>query len=198
MSASGSAHGTVKEIEYAEFVLRLDLSQQILRLDIDQPVEDTEPALLPTLPCSADMLSAAVLAQKAKQVDDSLYAAVELAAQRGLGNFPSKAALFNAWADAALSAGEHGEAAQVLFAACELGGLKSLNLPGDVARSVQEAITQFRNNKVRSLPLGFYSEDEELTRIFSQDRMLMTELADHEAADALASILTNSGLNSSY
>jgi hypothetical protein len=42
------------------------------------------------------LVSGSMLAQKAKQFDDGLYAAVELAAQQGAGPFAGKAAMLRA------------------------------------------------------------------------------------------------------
>ena len=54
---------------------------------------------------SGAFVSASVLAQKAKQFDDGLYAAVDLAAQSGAGKFPGKAEMLGRLARASGSGG---------------------------------------------------------------------------------------------
>ncbi|MBV8658396.1 MAG: hypothetical protein JO142_11280, partial [Burkholderiales bacterium] len=81
-------------------VIRLDVTQQIISVSMPDPIVygsgsgSSETRLLSALPRQADnaTVSAAVLLQKAKQFDDGLYAAVEIATEQGLGNFPGKAA----------------------------------------------------------------------------------------------------------
>src|SRR5579872_3272082 len=113
-----------REIQAGDWRVRLDISRQVLTLETNeyrrQPSE-----LRPTLPCSEDgPVSAATLLLKAKQFDDGLYAAVELAAQSGAGRFTGKAKLLHALATA--STADLGEvdraAARLIFAACELSG----------------------------------------------------------------------------
>src|SRR5262249_11557943 len=68
--------------------------------------------------------SAALLAQKAKQFDDGLYAAVELAAQQGGGQITGKVALLNRLAKV-LAPGQPaaGDPRLIVLAAARLGGL---------------------------------------------------------------------------
>jgi hypothetical protein len=173
--------------------LRLDLEPQVLELDAPEIALYREPELAPCPSADGSFVSASVLAQKAKQFDDALYASVELAAQAG-----GKAAFLRAWADAALAAQVHGEAASVLYAACELGGA-ARDLPPAVAAEVARTITAFRAEPRRCTPLGFYSQSSALSAIFCQDRMLMGELTDPAAADALATLLSaDAGLGAAY
>src|SRR3712207_4605764 len=102
-----------REVHADGWCVRLDLARQVLRLEVPEPVADwhrgrKKPAgtpLLPVLPhAKGGPVSAATLLLKAKQLDDGLYAAVELAAQRGSGRFTGKATLLRSVA-ATLAAG---------------------------------------------------------------------------------------------
>lgn len=73
------AEAVVREVRHEGGVLRLDLRPQMLSVEADEPLAQTPPA------DSSGFVSAATLLFKAKQVDDGLLAAVELAAQRGAG-----------------------------------------------------------------------------------------------------------------
>jgi hypothetical protein len=115
---------------------------------------------------------------------------VDVAVQRGLGAVTAKSELLRRWGQAALDSGEHGEAACLVLAACELGGTR-FALPAEVAASVADIIRAFLADAGRSQPLGFYTRTEELASIFRQDRLLMTLLSDDPAADRAAALLRN-------
>ena len=94
-----------REVHADGWCVRLDLSRQVLGLEVPEFVfgwrpegEQAQP-LLPTPPAADDgPVSAATLLLKAKQFDDGLYAAVELAAQQGAGRFAGKASLLRSLA----------------------------------------------------------------------------------------------------
>jgi hypothetical protein len=95
----------IREVHADGWCVRLDLSRQVLGMEVPEFVlswhPEGEPAdpLLPTPPASDNgPVQAATLLLKAKQFDDGLYAAVELAAQRGAGRFAGKAALLRSLA----------------------------------------------------------------------------------------------------
>ena len=125
---------SLREVQAGDWCVRLDLGRQVLRLEVPDAIVDWNSGrsktaglpLLPTLPMTADgPVSAATLLLKAKQFDDGLYAAVELAAQRGAGRFAGKATLLRSLA-ATLTTGlpETGvDAATAIHAACELCGV---------------------------------------------------------------------------
>ncbi len=180
----------IRELVENGVAVKLDLSQQILDLDAPEDERYQEPELSPTPAASStSLVSASVLSQKAKQFDDALYAAVDVAVQRGLGACPSKLELLRSWAKAALNAREHGEAACLLFGACDLGGAR-LSLPPEVSARVDDAVKQFLADEGRSAPLGFYTQTERLKAIFRQDRLLMTEPRDPASSDALARLVS--------
>jgi hypothetical protein len=166
-----------REVRNDDWCVRLDLDPQVLRLEIPEAVvsfdargaEDSP--LSPTLPRShAGPVSAATLLLKAKQFDDGLYAAVELAAQ------PNKAALLASLAEALASAtGPDPAAAALVFGACELGGLP-VRSPAGVEPAVRTAVEAFLGEGRLSKPLGFYTWTPQLEAVFRQDRFLQQPL----------------------
>jgi hypothetical protein len=146
------------------FGVELDLSRQVLWLSLP-PQRAGENDDEPLAPCAeraaSGFTSASALFVKAKLFDEGLYAAVELAAQRGAGRFMGKANLLAALV---------GEAPQIA-AAASLGGLQ-VAVDSD-ARRVRDAFL------ARSLakPIGFYTWSDALRRLFRQDRLLEDELA---------------------
>jgi hypothetical protein len=130
-------------------------------------------------------VSAATLLLKAKQFDDGLYAAVELAAQRGAGRFAGKATLLRSLA-ATLTTGlpDTGvDAATAIHAACQLGGVP-VAVPEPIVEAVRTAKSAFLGDKPLSQPLSFYTWTPELSAIFRQNRFLQQPL-EPETAEAL-------------
>ena len=93
--------GTViREFDTQGFHVRVDRSRQVIAVNVPEErgfargdaAQREEAPVAPTLSDSGAFVSASVLAQKAKQFDDGLYAAVDLAAQNGSGEFPGKSA----------------------------------------------------------------------------------------------------------
>jgi hypothetical protein len=187
---SGSAIKTIKVSDFRgqhSYTLTLDLSGQVLRLDIPKDLEFGLEKVSRAAPLRRsfselkglqDFMSAAALAYKAKQFDDGLFAAVELAANSGTGNFPAKRDLLDKMIKALSQGDLEGEglqAASILTAAAQLGGLR-VAMPEALARSAAKLKKEFLSDPSRSKPLGFYTWNEDLTRIFQQDRMLQTEM----------------------
>ncbi len=187
-----------REVHVDGWCVRLDLSRQVLRLDVPEADGDWHshgrkaagPPLSPVLPQASDgPVSAAALLLKAKQFDDGLYAAVDLAAQQGLGRFPGKASLLRSLAATlADSSTEPGQAAAALIhAACRLGGLP-VPVSEPIEEAVRTAVADFLGDESKSKPLGFYTWTPGLTAIFRQDRFLQQPL-DPSPADDLARAL---------
>jgi hypothetical protein len=132
-----------------------------------------EPAVLPTLPRDgATFVSAAVLAQKAKQFDDGLYAAVEEAFE--VGDDGKREMLRRIRARLA-AAGARDRGAEVVEAAARLGAVPG-NGPDGIEAAVVGRLAEFEGDAKRSKTIGFYPWPDELKRVFRQDRMLQTEL----------------------
>jgi hypothetical protein len=170
----------VREVLAQGWRIRLDLAPQVLRLDIAEPMDlgrGREPVLARTLPRDGGFVSAAALLLKAKQFDDGLYAAVELAAQAGMGHFGSKAGLLVTLAEtmASRTAVADAEVRSLIFGACQLGSLP-VQTPADVQGIVRTKIDEFLDDELRSKPLGFYTWNPELESLFRQDRLLQSQL----------------------
>jgi hypothetical protein len=130
--------------------------------------------------------SAAVLVQKAKQFDDGLYAAVELAVQDGLGPVTGKRAWLARLA-AKVNAEQGGVPLAHLYAASELGGGDAA-APGSLKRAVASERAAFLADEKRSKPLGFYTWNKDLQSIFQQDRLLQSPLRAGEHGAGLAAV----------
>jgi hypothetical protein len=130
--------------------------------------------------------SAAVLIQKAKQFDDGLYAAVELAMQDGLGPVTGKRAWLARLA-AKVNAEQGGVPLAQLYAASELGGGDAA-IPGSLKRGMASERAAFLADEKRSKPLGFYTWNKDLASIFQQDRILQTALPAGEHAAGIATV----------
>jgi hypothetical protein len=177
----------IREFTDQNHRIQLDLSQQVLGLDIPEWLAE-EDRLLPTLPKRrfAGFVSAAALAMKAKQFDDGLYAATELAAQNGAGRYPGKVLLLRTLASnlAEETPANAAELLAVLCGACELGGLK-VAVPRSLEAEVKETVADFLRNELRSKPIGFYTWTRDLESIFRQDRMLQGPLRNEQGIRAL-------------
>ncbi len=185
----------MKEILVEGFTVRLDFAPAVVRINVpedrgDFPEGDRSPREAPLSPTlegltGGGMLSAAVLAAKAKALDDRLLAAAEIGAEEGLGRFPAKARLLAEVAEA-LAGAPPSAAAEVLLAAGVLGRGGSFSVPASLRTAVEGRIAAFLADRLRSQPIGFYGRDARLARIFRQDRMLQTPLEGKAGIEALA------------
>jgi hypothetical protein len=188
----------IREFTDDGYDIQLDVSQQVLGLDIPEEARwsNEERPLLPTLPrrFPSGFVSAAALALKAKQFDDGLYAAAELAAQNGAGCFPGKVLWLTTLArNLAEAASPHTtEVLAILCGACELAG-RSIAVPQSAAAAVQETVAAFLMDELRSKPIGFYTWTRELENIFRQDRLLQSPLNDRAGIQALVQALNADG-----
>lgn len=179
----------VRDVKVGEYVVRLDLSGQVVRVSVPEDRdygarrEVVDAPILPTL-AAADtgtLASAAVLAAKAKAFDDGLYAAAELAAE------PAKAGLLASLAGALRQAGTS-PALDVLFAGARLAN-SGQPLTAEQSASALARTQEFLADPLRSKPIGFYTWSEDLARIFRQDRMLQTELVGQAGIRAIVQAL---------
>ncbi len=180
---------------------RLNASAAVLRLDVALTRPDQEPGLLTLYPSYAAAVAAVrgrhgdevlpsvnLLDGKAKQFDDGLYAALDLAYYEGLDN------ALRAHVDLVRrmheKAGKDSPAAPFLAAALELAGVPAE--AADAARK-DEYLRQFRANAVASKPIGFYTWNERLGNCFRFLRFLQREFGPGELAvpAALAKVLAD-------
>jgi hypothetical protein len=167
---------SIREVREGDWCVRLDQTSQVLTVETSD--DDDSDSLLPTLPSTRDgAVSAAALLLKGKHFDDGLMAAVELAAQHGMGPFRGKAALLRALAANLADPFDEAErtAASTLFAACELGGL-AMSTPPTLVADSRVLTERFLGDEGRSKPISFYTWTPELSAIFRQDRFLQGEL----------------------
>ncbi len=189
-----------RELDHEGFHVTLNLRRQVLALSIaedrDPRAEITsEPVLRPS-PFEVDdpsaFVSGSMLFQKAKQFDDGLVAAVELAAQSGLGELGSKREMLATVGRGLLEQlgpePVEGNVPDVILAACRLGDVP-IEVPGAYADRVAAEISRFLDEATRSRPLGVYDWSDDLRAIFRQDRQLQAELIGHDGVDALARAL---------
>ena len=184
-----------RDVEDQGYRVHLDLDPQVLSVAIPQDrafgesFNPIEAPISPTLAgAGGGIISGSLLAQKAKQFDDGLYAAVELAAQRGAGTFAGKAALLHQLTLGMVSGNVKpvsGNAAVVLSTACRLGKIP-VRLPAFLEEAVASSEREFLANPLRSKPLGFYTWSAALTDIYRQDRMLQNELKGASGIERLA------------
>jgi hypothetical protein len=197
-----------RDVEDQGYRVRLDLGPQVLSVLIpeDRGYGNSQGAqeapISPTLAGGrGKLVSASMLAQKAKQFDDGLYAAVELAAQHGAGPFAGKEALLRDVAARLISvtdAQDESNAATVLLAACRIGKLP-VQIPAALESVVALEEKAFLADPLRSKPLGFYTWSAALSDIYRQDRMLQTELKDAGGIMRLAAAITaDPGSKSTY
>ncbi|MGF1579230.1 MAG: hypothetical protein ACFCD0_07685 [Gemmataceae bacterium] len=160
----------LRKLEVDGYSVKLNLSHQILSLVMPETPHEQR-SLLPTLP-KHRFPSAATLLFKAKQFDDGLVAAIELAVQQGVGKFPSKARLLLSLAQKLASAPTDTQinALAILAAACELGGIPVSELP--VLPEAVSIVSHFRRDTNQSKPISFYTWNEQLKTLFQQDRLL--------------------------
>lgn len=127
-----------------------------------------------------EFASAGALAQKAKQFDDGLMAAIQLAAQSGHGSFLGKSPLLERLAQQ-LAAQRSGK---VVLAACVLGKIP-VTIPAANKRAVDATVAEFLADPFRSKPIAFYTWNQNLSALFQQDRMLQSDLTADPDTDAL-------------
>eukprot|EP00727_Mastigamoeba_balamuthi_P007678 m51a1_g3530 hypothetical protein (561) ;mRNA; f:942107-944084 len=168
---------------------RFDMSPQVLALSLarsggpDAPVQPLARLLQapgsprPFVPC-------AVVAHKAKQLDDGLLAAVEVALQRS--GAKALRAVLTAIADALEAACPR--AAAVADAARQLGGGPAVR---ESLRAAAAPILERWEKAPEAQPLGFYTWSAELRQVWRQDRFLQQDLVQPTAlglspADAAA------------
>lgn len=126
-----------------------------------------------------------------KQLDDQLYAGVELAVQRGLDPTlePKRSILSESLTVLAAHRSPGADQALVVIAAAlEVGGAKAA-VPADLAAAVEAEKAAFASNAKLSKPIGFYTWSAELKAIWEQDRLLQQELPSAASACAFAAAI---------
>ena len=200
---SGSA--PVGEVKAGESEITLDISRQVLSLEVPEEreysrgTETEEATLYPSFSeagADASFTPAAALALKAKQFDDGLYACVEIAADSGLDQFPGRRQFLLSLLQG-VSEANNRAAATFLTAAAHLGGLHP-SVSEEVASQAQTIQSRFLADELRSKPLGFYTWNQDLVRIFQRDRLLQSPLSEDAARSVSETLAKNDELFKSY
>jgi hypothetical protein len=191
----------IRDVIDEGWCVRLDLSAQRLRIDVPEHEHDIsawqadEAPLVPVLSLKpGDTVSASALLLKAKQFDDGLYAAVELAAQDGCGRFRGKATLLRSLVSKLADSPSVGA---FVLAACRLGEIETPAASEQHVRA-KEIVAKFRSNPLLSKPLGFYTWSPKLDSIFRQDRLLQQPLLSPDADTILRTLHASQGLFEAY
>jgi hypothetical protein len=162
-----------------------------------KPLPDEPRAYKHLQNAGGQFLSAAMLVQKAKQFDDGLYAAAELAAEEGHGEMPAKSQLLREW-PAKVDPAAGGKGLTVLLGAGQLGGVGG-EIPAAQKKAVAALLAAFNADEKRSKPLGFYTWSKALESIFHQDRLLQTPLESEGDVESISHALqTNPELRDNY
>lgn len=166
----------------------VNASAAVIRLDCPPIKPDVEQSLLilrrsyqeaiREAPRGRNVLpSANLLDGAAKQFDDGLYAAVDLACYRGeLGLSRAAPDLVQA-AFTKLAAGS--PARPFLAAALELGG-RAVPLEPEEEKKRQDLLARFEADQARSKPIGFYQWTPQLTQVWRFYRFLQEEFGQDE------------------
>jgi hypothetical protein len=188
----------------------LNASAAVTRLDcpILRPDQDAE--LLALRPSYAKAVEAAKLAGAtllpsanlldgaAKQFDDGLYAAVDLACYEGrLGTGPPAPKFIRAVFD---KLPKNSPARPFLAAALELAG-ETVELTAAEADERESLLREFQGNPTRSKPISFYTWTPQLGRVWRFYRFLQREFGDQELAvpgDVAAVLKNNPDLLAQY
>jgi len=165
-------------------IMGADRLREAVMADEDDPVlcgtfrEAAQDAVYPVLPVLE------MFGQQAKLLNDGLYAALELRLEAPVGDrWPGKQAflleLSRALAEDAAEARSGSrraseDAAVFVGTAYLLGGGEASDLPSpDLHARMREQRSEFERNPLRAKPVGFYTWNDELARIFTRDRALM-------------------------
>lgn len=186
-----SSTAATRVVRAEGYEVTLDISSQVLQLAVQQSGKypggtELAPSLAGLGLNDSEFAPAAALALKAKQFDDGLYAAVEVAADAGLNHFPDRNAFLLGMLKV-LANGSNRQAQAILTAAAQLAGVLPQVSP-EVATEAARLEQGFLANELQSKVIGFYTWSEELQRVFQRDRMLQTTL-DRKTAQAYATVL---------
>jgi hypothetical protein len=201
----------VRNVEKHGCKISVDLTPQVLRLEVPEDEEwtrtgGTGKSMKPVTPSAtlapsrSDFVSAATLLLKAKQFDDGLYAAVELACQRGCTGFEGKKFLLQqlcAAAGAATGNEKQDKVSAVLHAATRLGGGSS-QVPAELQPLCNQFLEDVLADEKLAKPISFYTWSSELQQIWQQDRALQLPLVGAGVGALLAALRNDPALKRIY
>jgi len=169
----------------------LNASAAVIRLDCPMIIPNRDREMLVLRPSYADAITAAkacglnllpsanTLDGAAKQFDDGLYAALDLACFRGeIGLAPAAPV----WAAAVLQRlPKQSTARPFLAAALELAG-KTFDLAAAEKQESDRWLAQFERNQAASKPISFYTWTPELKQVWRFFRFLQHEFTEDDLA----------------
>ena len=197
LGGAQAVNSNIRIIHEQGLEIKLDLSTQVLGLDILDDREDkdwgelkgplsfqeVEADLFPTIKSirkgGTDFVSASILVAKAKQFDDGLFAVVEYLCQKGTENFVSKRKLLQRVSESLKELSKEQEIHKkslnycrgFIVAAANLGG-QQIAETKEVQIQAEQIKSDFLSNQLQSEPIGFYTWTKDLSKIFQQDRLL--------------------------
>ncbi len=185
----------------------VNASSAVLKLDPPMLRPDEDAALLVLRPSYAEAIAAApswlkvlpsinLIDGKAKQFDDGMLAAIDVACYRGwYSRLASDVALVKRLQE---RVGPEEAASPFLAAGLKIAGVDvSTARPDQVSAWLQ----RFESSPRASKPLGFYTWSEELTRVFRFRRFLQQPLGDEDASlinDLARALGSDAGLREDY
>lgn len=192
--------------------VRTNYSDKRFRFDISPHRDDAELASTAQLHASHALAIAAradveravpsvqTVTTYAKQLDDTIYAGVEHAAQDGLGATvaPKREILTGALQHLLAQRDPARDLASAyVTAALRLGGA-TVELPADLEPRVAAIVAEFTADASLSKPIGFYTWSEPLRAIWKQDRLLQTPLEAASACALAAALAADPGRRARY
>ena len=201
LGGAQAVNSNIRIIRQQALEIKLDLSTQVLGLDIIDDREDKdwgelegplpfqkiEADLFPTIKSirrdGTDFVSASILVAKAKQFDDGLLAVVEYLCQEGTKSFVSKRELLQRVAESLKVLAKEKEIDKkslnycrgFIIAAANIGG-QQLAETKEVQIQAEQIKSDFLSNQPQSEPIGFYTWTKDLSKIFQQDRLLQKNI----------------------
>ena len=211
LGGAQAVNSNIKTIHEQGLEIKLDLSTQVLGLDIiddrelkdsgelegSLPFQKVEADLFPTIKSirrdGTEFVSASILVAKAKQFDDGLFAAVEYLCQKGTESFVSKRKLLQRVAESLKGLSKEKEINEKSLNYCRGFIVAAANLGGQELAEMKEVQIQaeqikydFLSNQLQSEPIGFYTWTKDLSKIFQQDRLLQKNIEANEKIRLLA------------
>jgi len=192
----------IKEVKEEGYIVKLDLSTQVLSLNVPDDkfsgetkgkIKSVEAEIYPTLKnipeYDLNFISAAMVAHKVKNFDDGLVAAVEYLCRKGSDKITAKEKLLKNLLNTLQKTRVNKEdvvanlkCQSLLYNALSLGGYDA-KVSGKVKNIAKDSLKVFLSNELYSKPIGIYTWNDELKKIFQQDRYLQKPiLAEKEIA----------------
>ncbi len=230
---------SIRFFQWSDLQVYVDPSPQVLRLEMDETPSWSEIRHLPlrlgtetggirlldynvherfeaplfpslsSLPDEGPFVSAAVLAQKAKSVDDSIVATLDLLLDDGTMNVMGRSGLIqellvrlrDGW-DRSPGDKAQAEAIGLLMAARALAGTEdstnTTEQPPELRLRRSRWLSEFRKRQELDVPLGVYSWSARLAGLYRQAKALQEALAEDVASTMAAVLEADETMRSAY